>query len=105
RPASPVPGEREVALDHLAVAAAAVGPERRPDAQRPRAPRVLRGEEAGVRMRIVGGREEGGVGNKSKATVVRNVEPLVPVGDDGVRPLDALGEVASLGSEAGEEAE
>src|SRR2546422_11292860 len=104
-----------MALDHLAISVAAVGAQRRPDRDATRAARGFRAQRAEHRMlawlRQVRGadrersREQRSVADEREARVVRHVEPLVPVGDDGVRSLDALREMLGLRRRAREETE
>ena len=94
--------EVEVALDHLAVAGAPVGSQRRPDRERAGAPRRLGAQVAegrlGLLVREVGGgeredaREQGGVADEGEAAVVGHVQPLVAVRDHRVGALDARGQ-------------
>src|SRR5207249_819414 len=91
--------ETEMPLDHGAMAGSSVGAQRRPDrdaacASRrfwsaPTEHRVLAGlrqvRRADRERRV----EEGGIANECEARVIGHVEPLVRVGNDGVRALDA----------------
>ena len=88
----------EVPLDHLAVARAAVGPQRRPDGERPHASGGLGAPVPEVRL-VIGGEvgrghaksplELGAVAHEGETAVVGHVQPLVAVGDHRVGALDA----------------
>ena len=104
-----------MALDHLPVAGPAPGAERGPDGDRAGALRRLRRQVAVRRLRLVfrevgGGEredlgEQPGIADEGEPAVVRDVEPLVPVGDDGVRPVDPLRQRCDPRRDAREEPE
>ena len=115
-PIRQVSRQRQVTLDHLTVTRATVSSQRRPDSKRAGSARVLRRQEPKVRARIVGRRQVSRTDvhrpgqptrlpDEREPAVVRDVQPLVPIGDHRVRPLDPLGQSSRDRSEAGEQSE
>ena len=102
-------GEIEVALDHRAVARAAVRAKRRPHRDRARSPRRLGAREL-VAGEICGREPERRVqrcrvAQEGEPAVVGHVEPLVSVRDDRIGALDAGRELGRARGQPGEEAE
>ena len=103
-------------LDDRPVATSPVGAKGRPHGERPRPSRHLGSQEPPGRLRSERVGEirrprcedrclELDVSDESEPAVVRNVQPLVAVGDHRVGALDALDEVARTVRESGEETE
>ncbi len=97
--------EVEIVLDDRAMAVATVRAERRPDREGPRTARHLRAAVAPVRLRLVDVGQVGGAGaaehrreqrlvaDEREPVLVRNVEPLMAVGDDRVGSVDTVHQV------------